>query len=163
MCVAFLAGPPAKEGASSYGMVEWRSIGLNVWVISQAWDVWGFITFVVFVYSSIRLICLRKVCKRTDLFPKATILPPLCWQLSVSILRGENPAMYTLSVWVCYLSDGFKVPHTLKDSPQDERKQIMCCVNCSTILCRSVDTCSRLLATWRFIITHVAFHKFYVS
>lgn len=53
--------------------------------------------------------------------------------------------MYTLSVWVCYLSDGFKVPHTLKDSPLDERDQIMCCVNCSTIFCWSVDTCSRLL------------------
>lgn len=53
--------------------------------------------------------------------------------------------MYTLSVWVCYLSDGFKVPHTLKDSTQDERKQIMRCVNCSTTLVWSVDTCSHLL------------------
>lgn len=51
--------------------------------------------------------------------------------------------MSTLSVWVCYLSDGFKVPHTLKDPPppQDERKQIiMYRVNCSITLSRGVDT-----------------------
>lgn len=103
-------GPQARGGARSCGMVEWTSIG-SVFE-SPSWDVQGFITL-VFVYASIRLICFRKVCKRPDLSHPPSPLPSLrCWQLSVSILHRENPAVYTLSVWVCYLSDGFKVPHT---------------------------------------------------
>lgn len=59
-----------REGAGSCGTVEWRSIGL-LFESSLELEVFGGSSlFVVFVYGSIGLICLRKW---SDLFTIATI------------------------------------------------------------------------------------------
>lgn len=66
----------------------------------------------------------------------------------MSILRRENPAMYTLSVWACHLSDGDRPPTHWQIPPRDESRQIMSGVNFSPVSFIGVDTCSSPDFSW---------------
>lgn len=87
--------------------------------------------------------------------------PPHCWQLGVSVPRGENPAMYTLSVWVCYLSAGFKVPAHTKGYGRRMKGSELCVVRIvalpsAGVLTHAADFASSFLTSH---FTSIMFHN----